>query len=215
MQRLMRMNLINNLKRIRQAKKKGENKMKQLKSYKTTTFADGDFRIDIVEKRTEFEAWIYRKSSGIKTLMFGSGKKQTIYGEAVTITFDMFVDLVESNLPEYKDGYDMDINIYNNAMEDYIDSLPQPELDTRSRRSVIVRTEAGDIEYIIIEENLAYEWKVPYKLCDKAVEGHLNAHTNPRYHEFETRPEIWKQTTVENILEVCEWNEVLGEKVTA
>lgn len=71
--------------------------MRQLKSYKTTTFADGDFRIDIVEKKSEYEAWLYHKDYGVKNFMFGSGKQIE--------TFDSFVDLVEANLATYKRIY--------------------------------------------------------------------------------------------------------------
>lgn len=188
--------------------------MKQLTSYKTMTFAEGDFRIDIVEKRTGFEAWIYRKNNGVKTLMFGSPKKNTAYGKPITITFDTFMELVKNNLPDYKDSYDIESNIREQAFNDYIDSLPQPELDNRKRRSVIVRTEAEDIEYIIVEENLAYEHKLPYKLHEKQIDLFLDCNTNPRYHSFETDTTQWKPTTIDNILKVCERNEVLGEKVS-
>ena len=181
--------------------------MKQLKSYKTTTFADGDFRIDIVETRTEFGAWIYRHNVGTKSFIYGCQKKTT--------TFDEFVETIEATIDEDKEHYDEEIELLEEAWDNYFDSLPQPELDTRKRRAVIVRTATEDIEYIIVEDKLAYAWKVPYRLCDKAVEGHLNAHVNPRYHEFEINHDQWKQTTIEDILKVCEWNEILGEKVTA
>ena len=79
--------------------------MKQLKTYKTTTFADGDFRIDVTEKRDEFEAYLYHKDYAVKDLMFGSPKKNFRFGETIRMTMDMFMELVESNLPDYKENY--------------------------------------------------------------------------------------------------------------
>lgn len=112
--------------------------MKQLKSYKTTTFADGNFRIDIVEKKTEYEAWIYRHDTGIKSHIIGVMKKDT--------TFENFVEMIECNLEEDKEHYDMEIGLLDQAWNNYFDSLPKPEPDDRKRRAVIVRTEAGDID---------------------------------------------------------------------
>ena len=179
--------------------------MKQLKSYKTTTFADGDFRIDIVEKRDCFEAWIYRSKYGMKSFIYGQEKQRT--------TFDEFVELIEDTVDEDKRLYDEEVERNEKAFWDDYNSRPQPEPDPSKRRTVIVRTSDGDIEYLIINDEKAYEWRVPYKLCDAAVEGHLTANVNPRYRYAELG--YWTETTIKNVLETCEWNEVLGEKVSA
>ena len=77
--------------------------MKELKSYKTTTFESGKWIIDIVEKRDCFEAWLSIKNYCEKSYMFGSAKKQHhVNGTAWTQTFDFFCEIVEANLPEYK-----------------------------------------------------------------------------------------------------------------
>ncbi|MBR3031713.1 MAG: hypothetical protein IKH92_01695 [Clostridiales bacterium] len=75
--------------------------MKQLKSYKTTTFADGDFRIDIVEKQKEYEAWIYRHNTGFKNFIWGAEKKTT--------TFEHFVEVTAGTIDEDKASYDYEI----------------------------------------------------------------------------------------------------------
>ena len=75
--------------------------MRQLKSYKTTTFADGDFRIDIVEKRTTYEAWIYRHKTCFKNFIYGVEKKDT--------TLDEFIELIEATIDEDKALYDQEI----------------------------------------------------------------------------------------------------------
>lgn len=75
--------------------------MKEMKSIRTTTFASGNYRIDIVESRTEYEAWIYHKDYGVKDFMFGTDKNQAAYIKS----FEEFTDMVEANLPVYKKSY--------------------------------------------------------------------------------------------------------------
>ena len=87
--------------------------MKEITNIKTRTFTSGKYRVDIAEKKDLFEAWLYHKDCGIKQLMFGSPKKNSIHGESVTITFDMFLEMVENNLPEYKETY------YDDYMVDF------------------------------------------------------------------------------------------------
>ena len=76
---------------------------------KTVTYKHDDYYIDIVEMDDSFESYIYGKDSSLKMLMFGSAKKQSdcIYFDHVT--FDDFMEMVESNLNEY-------IATYNHLM---------------------------------------------------------------------------------------------------
>ena len=69
----------------------------------TRTFVSGKYIIDIVEKHDLFEAWITVKDGTDKMFMFGSPKKQhTPEGFRYTVDFDVFFEMVESCLPEYK-----------------------------------------------------------------------------------------------------------------
>jgi cation diffusion facilitator CzcD-associated flavoprotein CzcO len=82
--------------------------MKEIRTNNTKTYDAGDdFRVDIVILPDEYEAWIYRKNSGYKSLMFGIAKEKD--GET-SITYDRFVKIVTENLDEYIDSYidDMD-----------------------------------------------------------------------------------------------------------
>ena len=81
--------------------------MKEIRTNNTKTYDAGeDFRVDIVILPDEYEAWIYRKDSGYKSLMFGMPKNQPY----TNITYDGFIEIVTANLDEYIDGYidDMD-----------------------------------------------------------------------------------------------------------
>lgn len=75
----------------------------KLSSHKVTRFTDGKYIIDIVETRTEFEAWLHRTDCGVSDFMFGLPKKQN--PEAEKTTFDEFVATVDANLPFYKKCY--------------------------------------------------------------------------------------------------------------
>ena len=78
--------------------------MREIKSAKTHIFESGKYRVYITEKRDMFEAWLTRKNYGEMSYMFGLPKKQnTLDGQTYTIDFNHFCDLVEENLPEYKD----------------------------------------------------------------------------------------------------------------
>lgn len=83
--------------------------MKELKSYKTTVFESGKYLVYITERKDQFDAWLTRKNYGVMDYMFGSPKKQhELDGTEYTIDFDYFCELVECNLPEYKDGFELD-----------------------------------------------------------------------------------------------------------
>lgn len=75
-------------------------------NYKIHTYeADDGFMVDIVDKDDAFEAWIYHKDYGIKDLMWGEPKKNTIFGEPFTQTLQGFKSLVEANLEAYAGDY--------------------------------------------------------------------------------------------------------------
>lgn len=79
--------------------------MKQT-SQKITRFDCGEFYVDIIESKTWFESWLVHKKEAEAMYMWRSPKKQhTIDGEAYTITFDYFCEMVEANLPDYKRMY--------------------------------------------------------------------------------------------------------------
>lgn len=69
---------------------------------KITRYTDGDYLIDIVEKDTEFEAWLQHKDFGVSMLMFGV-RKGCLQG--VHLTPDIVAAMVECNLPEQKEIY--------------------------------------------------------------------------------------------------------------
>ena len=68
-------------------------------SIKTTTYtAHDDIVIDVVELSDVYEAWIYRKNIGLKSLMFEVPKEQQSYDE--------FLEIVEANIDEHITFYD-------------------------------------------------------------------------------------------------------------
>ena len=76
---------------------------------KITRFESGNWYIDIVETKDEFNAWLTRKGYGVSSHMFGSPKTQHPNDRpALTVSFDDFCDLVEGNLREYKALYNED-----------------------------------------------------------------------------------------------------------
>ena len=82
--------------------------MKMNSYYQTITFEienEPGFMVDIVENANEYEAWLYHKDYGVKSLMFGSEKKQH-NGKAD------FCDMVEANL--------INQPYINNYMEEYM-----------------------------------------------------------------------------------------------
>ena len=71
---------------------------------KTETYQiNGGFMIDIVTTDEEYDAFLYHKKNGIKSMMFGGLKKQQSYKE--------FLELVEANVEDYIPNY----------AEDYMD----------------------------------------------------------------------------------------------
>lgn len=68
--------------------------MKELINQHIITYDMGKkWRVDIVHKTDEQEAWIYREDYGIKDLMFGCKWRKDFY------------QLVEANFMQYKIGY--------------------------------------------------------------------------------------------------------------
>lgn len=63
---------------------------------KITRFFSGKHLIDIVETKTNFEAWITRTGFGVSYLMFGIPKRQT--DRKSEISFDEFLEIVKENL---------------------------------------------------------------------------------------------------------------------
>lgn len=73
----------------------------------TTTYKHGEFRVDIVDNGTEYEAWIYKNNYGIKSLMFGAPCNQQ--------TMEEFINIVKANLETYEKEYNLDCNEYGLA----------------------------------------------------------------------------------------------------
>lgn len=73
----------------------------------TTTYEYGEFRVDIVDNGTEYEAWIYKNNYGIKSLMFGAPRHQQ--------TMEEFINIVQANLETYEKEYNLNCNEYGLA----------------------------------------------------------------------------------------------------
>lgn len=73
---------------------------------KITRYEYKKYYIDIIETKTDFEAWITGKRCGLSSLMFGECKVQPVCENP---TFESFLDLVECNLPEYVALYDEEV----------------------------------------------------------------------------------------------------------
>ena len=74
--------------------------MKKITDVVTTTYQYNDnYYIDIVKngKEDTYEAWIYHRAYGIKSLMFGVPSE--------TNTIEMFLVLVEGNAEDYIEIY--------------------------------------------------------------------------------------------------------------
>jgi len=94
--------------------------MKEIRTTTTKTYDAGeDFRVDIVILPDEYEAWIYKKDSGYKSLMFGMPKNQPYAKDEINITYDEFIKIVAGNLDEYIDDYIDDMD----GIEQYHESL--------------------------------------------------------------------------------------------
>ena len=77
-------------------------------SVKVTRYTSGKFYVDIVEGRKTWEAWLQHNRYGVSKLMFGIPKCDADY--------DLFLMIVEANLPEYKSAYKFDY-LYEEFME--------------------------------------------------------------------------------------------------
>ena len=72
--------------------------MKRTDEYKVTTFIPDwftDFRVDVVETETTYEAWIYHKDHDHKHFMFGGDKTD----------INEFAEVVEGNINQYVKDY--------------------------------------------------------------------------------------------------------------
>lgn len=73
---------------------------------------DGDginlYCVDIIEDGAERSAWLYRANCGVKSLM---------WGEAVSNDRDEFLDMVFSQLPNYIQFYEEDIERLEESYE--------------------------------------------------------------------------------------------------
>ena len=79
--------------------------MKKAKAF-VTRYVIGEWYIDIVETKDQFEAWLTHKSQGVSDLMFGSPKLQhTKDGEEYKIDNEYFCSLVEANMIDYMKIY--------------------------------------------------------------------------------------------------------------
>ena len=76
--------------------------MKKLNDISITRYESGDFYIDITETDNTREAWLRHKDCGISELMFSMEIKQA---DGIT-SYGWFLDIVEANLPAYKDSYE-------------------------------------------------------------------------------------------------------------
>jgi len=86
--------------------------MKKIINYTVTTFIYKNvWRIDIVNNKSTYEAWLYHKDYGIKTLMFGA---EASYHDSLA----EFIEVVEVNADDY-------IKIYK---EEYVDEFRYAEL---------------------------------------------------------------------------------------
>ena len=74
----------------------------KLTDTKITRYEDDGFLVDIVETPEEFEAWIGHKSYGVSSLMLGVPKQNPTLPD---MTFEMFMDMVNANLAQYKEYY--------------------------------------------------------------------------------------------------------------
>ena len=84
--------------------------MKQIKTIKTETYKSGSWQIDIVEEKTMFHAWLQRGNMGVKQYMFGWHKEQRPNGGGLELwNKEMFLELVQANLPEYKQLYNLEV----------------------------------------------------------------------------------------------------------
>ena len=72
--------------------------MKKMDNVSITRFETECFYIDIIDNGDKFEAWLTYKTDGVSNLMFGMYKDNEI-------DFDLFCEIVEANLDEYRYEY--------------------------------------------------------------------------------------------------------------
>ena len=65
--------------------------------FKTETFQRGEYYIDIVTMDDIYEAWLYRPTYGIKSLIFGANRDDTSYNS--------FKNMIEANIEDYIEDY--------------------------------------------------------------------------------------------------------------
>lgn len=97
--------------------------MKKRISYKTETYAHGDYLIDIVDRPGMFDAWLYKKNYGVKTYMFGAFKKyynEMQHKEHIE-TLETFIEMVDANLPDYIKLYKIEIDDIERAAENRLE----------------------------------------------------------------------------------------------
>lgn len=74
---------------------------KETSRYISTYYATGNYYVDVVKEQVGtkwgFEAWIYNKDYGIKSLMFGD--------YSYCITLNDFIQLVRENIMDYITDY--------------------------------------------------------------------------------------------------------------
>ena len=83
------------------------------------TRADGSYYIDIIDNGPGLGAWLTGADCCISTMLFGSPKKQTIYGRPETVNEETFIDYVTADLDRDIDIYLADMHIYADALEDF------------------------------------------------------------------------------------------------
>ena len=78
--------------------------------HKVERYEYEDFYVEIIDLGDMWEAWLRRKDYTISDMMFGWPKVQhPIYKpEGEYFTVEMFIDMVEENLPEYIECYNRD-----------------------------------------------------------------------------------------------------------
>lgn len=80
--------------------------MKARRDIKVTTYdVDKGFKVEVVEDKELFEAWLYEPSYGVKMLMFGVPKWQC--------DRKRFVSMVKANYPSYIETYAEQYMDYN------------------------------------------------------------------------------------------------------
>lgn len=90
------------------------------KQYTVKTYTvKKDFRVDVITYKGMYEAWLYQKGYGVKTLMFGFPIIQhNIDGTPYTISYDEFLQMVENNVADYIPDYLENLDILESALNE-------------------------------------------------------------------------------------------------